>query len=100
MLKPRSMTAAAKKQISLEDIEGLARDLVDKPYGEPAEKKAAPKPENPKVIAKAKPVTISLPPSLIEKLEDTALRNKRRGEGPKTVSAIVREALELAGHNS
>lgn len=99
MPKPRSMTAAAKKQVSAADVEALARELVDKPYGEPAEKKTAPKSETSKVTAKAKPVTISLPPGLIEKLEDTAIRNKRRGEGPKTVSAIVREALELAGHN-
>lgn len=99
MPKPRSATAVAKKQVSLEDIEALASELVDKPYGGTAEKKTAAVPTV-KTLAKAKPVTISLPPGLIERLEDKALSNKRSGEGPKTVSAIVRAALEGAGYSS
>ncbi|WP_248747875.1 hypothetical protein [Pseudomonas sp. MWU12-2037] len=44
----------------------------------------------------ARSVSISLPPALIEKLEDQALSNKRSGGGPATVSGIVRAALEAA----
>ena len=94
MPKPRSATAAAKKPISTADVEALASSLVDKPYGDaPAIKPLKPV----AVSAKAKPVTISLPPNIIEQLEDVALSNKRNGSGPKTVSAIVRAALEVAG---
>ncbi|MBX9915391.1 MAG: hypothetical protein K2Y25_15955 [Pseudomonadaceae bacterium] len=97
MPKPRSATAAAKKPISPADVEALADALVDKPYGDapaikPLLKSAA-------VSVKAKPITISLPPSIIEQLEDAALSNKRGGNGPKTVSAIVRAALAAAGYD-
>jgi hypothetical protein len=96
MPKPRSATAAAKKPISPADVEALANALVDKPYGDTLTTKHLLKPVA--VSVKAKPVTISLPPSIIERLEDTALSNKRSGNGPKTVSAIVRAALEVAGY--
>jgi len=88
MPKPPSQTATAKpRELPTQaQIEELARDLVDRPYGETKPK-----------AKKAKPVTISLSPSLIEQLEDRALENKRAGAGPKTVSAIIREALAVAG---
>nr|WP_176704168.1 ribbon-helix-helix domain-containing protein [Pseudomonas sp.]QDK64840.1 partition protein ParB [Pseudomonas sp.] len=88
MPKPPSQTAAAKpkKMPSQTEIDALTRDLVDRPYGE----------QQPKV-KKAKPVTISLHPSMIEQLEDLALKNKRAGTGPKTVSAIIRDALAASG---
>lgn len=89
MPKPPSQTVAAKpKSIpSQAKIDALTRELVDRPYGE----------EKPANSKKAKPVTISLPPNLIEQLEDKARENKRSGTGPKTVSAIVRDALEKIG---
>lgn len=88
MPKPPSQTASSKPKNlpSQAEIEALARDLVDRPYGESQPK-----------AKKAKPVTISLPPSLIEQLEDKAIENKRAGVGPKTVSAIIREALAISG---
>lgn len=91
MPKPPSQTASAKPKHmpSQAEIDALARDLVDRPYGESLPK-----------AKKAKPVTISLPPSLIEQLEDRALENKRAGAGPKTVSAIVRDALAASGFMS
>jgi hypothetical protein len=92
MPKPPSQTVAAKLKTkpmpSQAQVEALARDLVDKPYGEAQQNTVA---------KKAKPLTISLPPALIEQLEDRARENKRKGDGPKTVSALVREALGLHG---
>lgn len=67
-------------------VEALVDALADRPYGE---SKKAPE--------KARPLTISLPPSLIAKLEDAALANKRGGTGPKNVSAIVRQGLAAIG---
>ncbi|MED5659004.1 CopG family transcriptional regulator, partial [Enterobacter hormaechei] len=63
----------------------LAQRLADKPYGAPEK----PEPE------KQCRTTISLGESMLVKVEDIALRNKRNGKDPKNVSAIVREALEL-----
>jgi hypothetical protein len=94
VLKPRSQTAAEhKKTAPSADIEKLARSLADKPYGEQA--KADNKMSD---SEKAKPIAISLPPALIEKLQDQAMANKRAGAELKTVSAIVRDALEKAGY--
>jgi hypothetical protein len=97
-IKPRSQTAAAAEQKhtpSPAEIERLAKELVDKPYGQHAQAKADTKmPE----AEKAKPVAISLPPALIERLQDQAMANKRSGAELKTVSAIVRDALEKAGY--
>lgn len=45
---------------------------------------------------KAQPIGISLPPAMIEKLQDEAIKNKRRGDGQKTVSGIIRQLLEQA----
>lgn len=89
MPKPPSQTVSAKPKPmpSLAQVDALARELVDRPYGE----------SRPVSTKKAKPLTISLPPDLIEQLEDRARENKRKGEGPKTVSALVREALAAYG---
>lgn len=96
-IKPRSQTAVAAEQKHTPnpvEIERLANALADKPYGQHAqvnEKKMA-------ESKKAKPIAISLPPALIERLQDQALANKRSGAELKTVSAIVRDALEKAGY--
>lgn len=39
--------------------------------------------------------SIIMPESLLRMCEDTALANKRSGNNPKNVSAIIRAALEL-----
>lgn len=98
-IKPRSKTAAAAEHRHTPDpaeIERLAKALADKPYGHavnasPAEAKM---PES----EKAKPLAISLPPAMIQRLQDLAVANKRSGADLKTVSAIVRDALEKAGY--
>jgi hypothetical protein len=43
-------------------------------------------------------VSISLPCDLSRKLSKTAYKNKCKGVEPKSVSAIVRHALESAGY--
>lgn len=90
MPKPRSETAAVKKVVTAKDADIIADELADKVYGESKAPEVKP-------VEKVKPITISLPPSLIEALEDAAMANKRKGEGAKSVSAIVRKALEENG---
>jgi len=92
-IKPRSQKASERKTPSATDIERLAKSLADKPYGD-SFLEASKMP----ISEKAKPIAISLPPSLIEKLQDQAIANKRAGLDLKTVSAIVRDALEKAGY--
>ena len=60
--------------------EDLANELADKPYGQ--------KQDN---IARA---TISLPTSVLFKLEDMAIRNKREKNDLRSVSAIIRECIK------
>lgn len=67
-------------------VAALVDALADRPYG-------SDKP----VTEKARPLTISLAPSLIIQLEDAAIANKRSGHGPKTASAIIREGLAAIG---
>jgi len=92
MVKPKSQSAAGRQyQPQLDQIEKLANDLADKPYGQAKEKVTDPE-------KKAQAIGISLPPSMIEKLQDAALKNKRSGGGQKTVSGIIRELLEREGY--
>lgn len=88
MPKPPSQTASVRRSATPAQAEKLAQQLADKPYGGVKES-----PE-----AKAQNISISLPPSMIEKLQDVALANKRGAGNLKTVSAIVRDALERAGY--
>lgn len=46
------------------------------------------------VKEKAVSTSISLPPDLLHKIEDLALSNKRKKLPDKTVSAIIKTALE------
>lgn len=85
MVKKPSQQATTRTGVTAEQAEALAQRLADKPYGAPEK----PEPE------KQCRTTISLGESMLMKVEDIALRNKRNGKDPKNVSAIVREALEL-----
>lgn len=67
------------------EAEALANKLADKPYGDEAQ----PQPE----IEKQARTSISLPESLLQMIEDMARDNKRQGIEPKSVSAIIRDAL-------
>lgn len=85
MVKKPSQQATGRTGVTAEQAEALAQRLADKPYGAPEK----PEPE------KQCRTTISLGESMLVKVEDIALRNKRNGKDPKNVSALVREALEL-----
>lgn len=69
------------------EVEQLAEELADRPYGEE-------KPKPPKF----RPITLSFQESLVERLEDDARANKRRKKGPRTVSGIVRQCLAKCGY--
>ena len=84
----------AKREFSTEDVQKLVVALADKPYGEKAQLQL------PIRQPKPRPLTISLPDTMIEKLEDAAMQNKRAGMRAKTVSAIVKGALEAAGYHA
>lgn len=101
MVKPRSATAAGakvKQEIPDDKVNDLIESLADKPYGEPA-KRGPGRPRKTERVPKPRPVTVSLPDTMIERLEDLARKNKRKNKKElKTISAIVRDALEARGY--
>ncbi|RMO27669.1 hypothetical protein ALQ43_03592 [Pseudomonas savastanoi pv. glycinea] len=90
-VKKASETANRRGQVSEEASERLARELAGKPYD------SAPVVKAPD-MRKPVPVSISLPPGILEKIEDDVRENKRSGKAHRTVSAIVRHALEAQGY--
>lgn len=91
-LKKPSQVAGAKNTVTPEAAEALARQLADKPYGEQRVTADPPK--------KSKPLSISLPPDLIEQLEERVRDNKRSGSGSRTVSGLIRESLIRDGYST
>lgn len=89
-VKKSSETAIKKSTVSQEDSERLASELADKPYDSKPQVRAVDK-------RKAVPISVSLPPSIIEQIEDVVRDNKRGGKPNRTVSAIIRSALEAQG---
>lgn len=75
-----------RRTASPDEAEALANKLADKPYGDDA---AQPVTE----LEKQARTSISLPVSLLQTIEDMARDNKRKGIEPKSVSAIIRDAL-------
>jgi hypothetical protein len=63
-------------------IENLANELADKPYGQK---------QNYENIVRT---TITLPASVLFKLEDIARSNKREKDSLKSVSAVVRYCIK------
>jgi hypothetical protein len=61
-------------------IENLANELADKPYGQKQDTLVR--------------TTISLPSSVLYKLEDMALNNKRKKDNLRSVSAILRHCIK------
>ena len=74
--------ALNKRVVTEKEAEKLAEKLADKPYGEV---------KNTEEMTRT---SFTLPKSLLVELEDEALRNKRAGVEPKSVSEIIRRALE------
>jgi len=89
MVKKPSQQASSRSTITPEQADELAQRLADKPYGDP--EKTTPDKDS----EKQSRTTISLNESMLLRVEDLALKNKRNGKELKSVSAIVREALEL-----
>lgn len=81
MVKKRTRTEPSQAEI--EAFANQADDVPDKPVKKDQ--------EAPKELART---TISLPAELLEKVEDMALKNKRAKLENRTVSAIVRAALD------
>lgn len=79
---------AIKTRGKPQDVEKLAQELADRPYGSDEKKK--PVQEEERVVR----TSLSLPASMQQTLEDLALENKRSGKELRTVSAIVRTAIE------
>lgn len=75
------MIKTRNKPIDKLAVENLANELADKPYGQ--------KQHN---IVRT---TISLPASLLFKLEDIATNNKRRKKDLRSVSAIIRNCIKV-----
>ena len=73
-----------KRRSKTNSIEKLADELADKPYGEPKEYHS-------EALMRT---TITLPSSLLFKLEDLAKSNKRARKDLKSVSAIIRHYIE------
>ncbi|TMX14283.1 CopG family transcriptional regulator [Aeromonas salmonicida subsp. achromogenes] len=90
MVKKPSQQASTRSLITPEQADELALRLADKPYGDPGKI-----PTTPLIADKQCRTTISLSESMLMVVEDLAIRNKRNGHEPKSVSAIVREALDL-----
>ncbi len=65
------------------EIEQIANELADKPYGEKMSQKD-------ELVR----TTITIPSSLLFTLEDIARNNKRKNGELKSVSAIVRYSIE------
>ncbi|OHT23084.1 CopG family transcriptional regulator [Providencia stuartii] len=84
--RPSQQAVKNRAEVTAEQAEFLAKRLADKPYGSTENNLQEPE--------KQSRTTISLNESMLIQLEDMALKNKREGRDPKSVSAIVREALE------
>ena len=80
MLKQRNQ----RPTVPDKEISKLADELADKPYGDDK------KPDDDPLIR----TSITLPRSMLTRLEDQALHNKRSGSELKSVSAIIRDAVE------
>lgn len=70
--------------INKKAIEDLANELADKPYGQSYDTLAR--------------TTITLPASVLLKIEDIARANKRKKHNLKSVSAIVRDCIAKCLH--
>jgi|GEM_PF-512112 len=91
MVKPRSKQSKNSTVVNDAEIEKLANNLADKPYGKPSLPSELIKDVQDEGMER---ITITLPASVRLRLEDLALVRKRAGENNKNVSAIIRESLE------
>ena len=74
-----------KRRTSKSSIEELANKLSDRPYGNKNNSQ-----EDDSLLR----TTITLPTSMLYKLEDLAQKNKREKKDLKSVSALIRHCIE------
>ncbi len=89
--KPSSQAGSKRPDPDPAAIEALVNSLADRRYGGELEELPKPRP---------KPITLSLPSDVVLALEDQVRANKLSGEGPRTVSGIVKALLADAGYVS
>jgi len=102
-LKRVGERASAKPSPSLEEVERLANELADRPYGSEPVVQEAPKqePESKPSPPKRRSITLSLPGTIVAELESKALENKHLGKKDgNNVSALVLAALKKAGYKA
>lgn len=79
------MVLKKRDTVTDKDISRLADELADKAYGDVKKQSS----DDPLVRT-----TITIPRSMLTSLEDKALLNKRNGDDQKSVSAIIRAAVD------
>lgn len=84
--KPSDRARQACRIVTAGEADQLASKLADKPYGDEQRTTV--------VNEKLSRTTISLPTSLLRVCEDLVISNKRNGQRPKSVSALIKAALE------
>lgn len=86
-------TENVENQVTFEQAESLANELADKTYGEVKDRSLR---EN-----EDERLTITLNGDLYDKIENIARSRKKLKKPNKTMSAVVREALDeyMAKHN-
>ena len=88
MVKPRSKQGGVKPDnVDDKKIEALANKLADKPYGKEISEDESRREE-------LERITITIPQHMRHRLEDIALKRKRAKQETRSVSALIREALE------
>lgn len=89
MVKPRSKQGNVKpKNTDDKRIEALADKLADKPYGQEISE------DDSKKTEELERITITISQTMRHRLEDIALKRKRAKQDVRSVSALIREALE------
>ena len=76
----------SKPQTTSEIADKLAKSFANVPYDMPKDVPVS--------------LSISLPKSLVRQLEERRLLNKEEGDGPKTLSGLIRVSLEKDGYGS
>ena len=79
------MGIKTRTHVNAQSADKLADELADKPYGQ--QQSAS---DDERLVR----TSLSLPATMQARLEDLAIQNKRAGRDLRTVSAIVRQAIE------
>lgn len=79
--------AIKKRSKITEQAALLADEIADKAYGASQESET-------NVVDEYVTTSISITSSMLNQLEDLAIKNKRSKSGPKNVSALIRQAVK------